>query len=309
MPKITIHEQCLVETDTSNPFCAVLYYKFADRADIIVKRFMAYTGLPLEWESISVMSLTRFRDRCKIDMSPNSVSTTCAWLSAAISVYASDNGFNYRQLCETLSVKRDQGSFSFITESDMESIVDYYRHCDDIIKKAVAAHAIIEFYTGARKSDTEDLSISNIENKASYVERTTGEIRYIEVVSYTSKKTRIRATIPLKYVVREIFEDETIGDIVVSTCLFNTKIKEIVKEAGIDRMVHERRSGEETDSLLSDVVSSHTFRRSFATNLYRKGVNIDTISRMMGHTNSQQTRRYICGDTLVLDTESLAFFN
>ncbi len=40
-------------------------------------------------------------------------------------------------------------------------------------------------------------------------------------------------------------------------------------------------------------VSSHTARRSFATNLYLDGFDIKNISRMMGHSTTIQTERYI----------------
>jgi integrase/recombinase XerD len=41
-------------------------------------------------------------------------------------------------------------------------------------------------------------------------------------------------------------------------------------------------------------ISTHTFRRTFITKLYDEGgLSIDTIQEIMGHANSQTTRRYI----------------
>ncbi len=40
-------------------------------------------------------------------------------------------------------------------------------------------------------------------------------------------------------------------------------------------------------------IGTHTFRRSCATLLYRKGVNIVTISKILGHSNIETTMRYI----------------
>ncbi len=40
-------------------------------------------------------------------------------------------------------------------------------------------------------------------------------------------------------------------------------------------------------------IGTHTFRRSCATLLYKKGVNIVTISKILGHSNIQTTMKYI----------------
>ena len=51
------------------------------------------------------------------------------------------------------------------------------------------------------------------------------------------------------------------------------------------------------------VRSLHDIRRTYATNCYKKGMDIDLIREYMGHTTVEQTRAYIKdGDT----TESQA---
>lgn len=40
-------------------------------------------------------------------------------------------------------------------------------------------------------------------------------------------------------------------------------------------------------------VTPHTLRRTFATTLYRKGVKIGRIQRLLGHTDERTTRRYL----------------
>ena len=37
----------------------------------------------------------------------------------------------------------------------------------------------------------------------------------------------------------------------------------------------------------------HRFRRTFATELYRRGMDINSISILMGHSNIATTQRYI----------------
>ncbi|RHZ36864.1 tyrosine-type recombinase/integrase [endosymbiont GvMRE of Glomus versiforme] len=47
---------------------------------------------------------------------------------------------------------------------------------------------------------------------------------------------------------------------------------------------------------ISKWVSSHTFRRSLATNLYNRGGKLETIQKQLGHSNIQTTLDYIHSD-------------
>jgi len=42
-----------------------------------------------------------------------------------------------------------------------------------------------------------------------------------------------------------------------------------------------------------DKITPHTFRRSFATNLYRSGADLYSIMRKMGHTSIRTTQLYL----------------
>lgn len=49
-----------------------------------------------------------------------------------------------------------------------------------------------------------------------------------------------------------------------------------------------------------DNVHPHRFRRTFATTMYRRGMDLDEIRRLMGHTEVQTTLRYIYADESTL---------
>ncbi|MCQ2232491.1 MAG: tyrosine-type recombinase/integrase [Paludibacteraceae bacterium] len=295
-------------TTKTDKLVKILKYKYPERADVIIERFEAYTALPFTWDSIKAINIQLFKDGCYTDLSPNSAATTCAWLSSVIRLYGESYGENVSKICEMLTLRRERGKFAFVDERDIEQIIAYYRNEKDITKRAVAAMAIVEFYTGARKSDTTSLSDSNIERR-DYIDKSTGEQKSVEMIVYTSKKTKINASIPVKPIVKEILSDESIKHARITTQMIDFHIKGICKSAGMSRIITEHRAGKDHSRELYKCVSSHTFRRSFATNLDRKGVNIETTSRMMGHTNTEQTRRYVCGDTLVIDKDGMEFFN
>ena len=72
------------------------------------------------------------------------------------------------------------------------------------------------------------------------------------------------------------------------------------------------KAGKEETGKKYRFVSSHTGRRSFATNLSKKGVPLEQIAVMMGHTsngmpNIQMTQRYIVGKTEI-DSNTLRLF-
>ena len=57
-----------------------------------------------------------------------------------------------------------------------------------------------------------------------------------------------------------------------------------------------------------ELVSSHTARRSFATNLYISGVALEDIAMMMGHgKNIETTKRYICAER-ALNPNVMSYF-
>lgn len=47
---------------------------------------------------------------------------------------------------------------------------------------------------------------------------------------------------------------------------------------------------------LNKVISAHSFRRSFATNLYKNDGKLATIQKQLGHSSLDTTMRYIHND-------------
>lgn len=294
-------------TDPSDPLVAVLRYKHPKYADVIVERFEAYTGLPFSWSNVKAMSATRFRDSVLEDVSRNSACEYCKKLSSAIHLFASSNGYDSSAITEALSIQGEQSSFVYVNETDIKLLIRFYKGEKDAMRKAVAAICILAFYTGARMSDAVELTTKNISGRT-FIEKTSGILKPVDMLTYTSKKTHIEASIPIKPIVRDILESGAVRAVKLNTQKVDWHIKRICREVGMHRRVRERRAGFDTYKELCDCVTAHTFRRSFATMLDQKGVSIETTSRMMGHSNTEQTRRYVCDKTLVIDNEAMNFF-
>jgi integrase len=80
---------------------------------------------------------------------------------------------------------------------------------------------------------------------------------------------------------------------------FNRVIKLICKDVGIDNLVHGNRRNPVTNRKETGLfekwklISSHTCRRSFATNLYKSGLSTLVIMQITGHSTERNFLKYI----------------
>lgn len=77
----------------------------------------------------------------------------------------------------------------------------------------------------------------------------------------------------------------------------NKQIKALGKLAGINEefILTKTRGGKRIESIKpkSEFITSHTARRSGATNMYLAGVDLKFIQDILGHSKIEQTIRYI----------------
>lgn len=150
-------------------------------------------------------------------------------------------------------------------------------------------------WCGARVSDMQGIDTTNIvDGKISYVCQKTGRIAEVPV------------KVGLPKWLDELRELQKTYDFCDRT--YNLKIKEICMRSGINEMCKAFRGGKELRKPKWALVSTHTARRSFATNLYLEYVDVYTISRMMGHTSVDMTQKYICSGIRDLDNAMTNFF-
>ena len=139
------------------------------------------------------------------------------------------------------------------------------------IKECIRQLASLQYACGQRFSDVSIITWEQITNEGNCCK-----------ISITQKKTD--KTLP-SYISKELIEwlgknKERKGllfpDLPNKIGMVNIHLNRWAKQAGIEKHI-----------------GTHTFRRSCATQLYRKGVNIVTISKILGHSNIETTMRYI----------------
>lgn len=179
-------------------------------------------------------------------------------------------------------------------EKMSERVLSIYLNTDDIEKlvnvrllefdRPVRDMFMIGYYTAMRFSDYSRLSLTDIRD---------GMIN-----KFKTLKTGAEVTIPAHPRLIEILERYNGSAPKVNHITFNKKIKDICKLAGINDIVKRTitRGGvkETTEYKKWELVSSHTARRSGATNMYKCGIPLHDIMMITGHTTEKMLLKYIC---------------
>lgn len=146
---------------------------------------------------------------------------------------------------------------------------------------------LIGLNTGFRISDWNQVIPENIKISGK-------DNAYIEIVQ---TKTRTIATTPLRPIVQEILTKYDNQLPVISEQKFNDYVKELCKLAGITNKIKTTSTiegGQQIDFFEKwEMVSSHTGRRSFATNMFRDGVESRIIMKATGHSTEKNFKKYL----------------
>ena len=119
-----------------------------------------------------------------------------------------------------------------------------------------------------------------------------------EVLSFRQHKTNNRVAIPIHPVVREVLEKYNYElPAEISNQKFNDYIKEVARLAGLTMIETKTRTeGGKANTTRCEkwqLVSSHTGRRSFATNMYKRGLPSIMIMSITGHKTESAFLKYI----------------
>ncbi len=196
---------------------------------------------------------------------------------------------DYQGVGWTITRKKAKGQRAVLT-------VDELQHLADMNFKGHLAKVrdicLIGAGTGQRFSDFSRYTPDNFYRT----------INNIPILSVISTKTDTPAKIPLNIFpwLIPVLEKHHYHTPTMTMQKYNEGIKEVCKLAGFDENILkvEQYMGRKARVEKSNVpkykeISSHTCRRSFATNLYRMGYSLAQIMPMTGHATESQLREYI----------------
>lgn len=247
----------------------------------VLRMFEEANGCTAKWENISKPRLAKFVAFLSERLAATSVKTYCAMFKAVLNLYNDvvDLPKGYEAI---LSPKKDVSQQTWLTDCEICKILSY--EPKNIHERIVKNQFCLGALTGARHSDYIKFSSENIVG---------------ENLSYVSVKTHTKSEIPLSPAVKRILEEnERFGIVGKKICdsSFNEHIRRICQRCGINDRIKLYKAGEFSEGEKWEFVSSHTARRSFATNLYLRGADLYSISVLMGHGSTEMTENYIvCG--------------
>lgn len=195
---------------------------------------------------------------------------------AAVYGYLIDSSY------EEVSVKEEDSFSVYLSMNDITRI--YYFKGLSKKKERIRDLFIIGCLTALRYSDYSTLTKDNFQN--GYIVKLT-------------KKTKKEVRIPIHDYIKEIYNKYN-GEIPGGLCIqhFNKYIKQIMKQIGInDTIIYNYTKGGELITKQVEkwqLISSHTARRSAATNLYLTGrMKTYEIMALTGHTTEKNFFKYI----------------
>lgn len=234
------------------------------------------------WEDMNDDTLHDLLDELlEQGLAPSSIKTMCAELKAVLNknrrrVPSTDFG-------ETLTLKGTVTQSVYLTASEMELFLSHYPKTDT--EHFVHRTFCIGMMTGARQIDAARMTISNCDIDT-------------QTVVYVPKKTPgvvVRVPIDERHGLREVLADKRKASCCLDT--YNDILRRICRGIGIDNECSVVKAGKSITAPKWKLISSHTARRTFATNLYLAGISIEDIAMMMGHgKNIDTTKRYICAE-------------
>lgn len=186
-----------------------------------------------------------------------------------------------------LVASREEPPAIYLTESELKQLLQF-----DLSENQRLARVrdlfLIGCYTGLRFSDFTKIKPGNFR-------KTTDGKEYIEIVT---QKTGIKVSIPVKSELREIMaRNGNQAPRAISNQKFNIYLKELGELVGLDEpiMFTKFENGQRIEKpfLKYELVTTHTARRSFATNAYKANVPVKYIMAVTGHKTEREFYKYI----------------
>lgn len=260
--------------------------KHPNRVSTLV-RLRDILGKNPDWEDLTDDVLSDLRDNMMEEVSPNSVRTICAELKAILNRNAATKPIQSKTYASILSVKKTVTKSVYLTNAEVKRLHLY--EPDNDLERYVKAIFMRECLTGARCVDCRGLSLANVH-----------EVDGVRYVTYVAQKHPVEVSVPMHRWLEPYLTDAWPGvNVNIRTDHFNVYIKELCRKCGIDEPTTVFNQGKSKTGKKYEFVTTHTGRRSFATNLFLRGCPLDQIALMMGHVNGNtpnitMTANYIC---------------
>jgi integrase len=185
---------------------------------------------------------------------------------------------------QTLNIYLNEDDMRLLYEVDLSGISHLDRARDIFL---------VGCYTGLRHSDYSRINTHHVKNN---------------VIDIITKKgnANIKVTIPIRPELRQILDKYENKIPKMTPQKLGLYIKQVGKMAGInDEIEIKTTKGNKIDSIVKrkyELITTHTARRSAATNMYYSGIPVKDIMKITGHKKMETFEKYIIKDTARTNT-------
>lgn len=202
------------------------------------------------------------------------------------------NGYTSDASFRAYKVRKGKSADSvYLTDHEIRQLYEF-PHAHPSVRRVVDLF-VLQCEIGLRYSDIQQLSESN------FTQRTSLKGDQVTFLEITTQKTKERVAIPLSSLATEIASKYNFDEIrKYSIAHANNLIKAACEDAGINENVTATLNGKLETLPKFRFITTHTARRSFATNSYIAGVPGAVIMKMTGHTSEAVFMQYIRASSL-----------
>lgn len=258
-----------------NSFKDIYLAKYPGRGNVMKKMEAALGHVPV-WEDFTRHGASVIIGYLRENCAPNSARTYSAEIKSVLNEYGDVTGINVKDIFSRIRIRQVPVISVYLTPEEIR-LIERYEPLRPI-ERSVKARFLLESWCGARMSDISMLQKENIDFESM-------------TIKYVSQKTGIMAEVPLHSKFMDYLDDARSMDVYDMT--FNRTIRRICRKQGIRAKVKVFHAGKEEVGEKWEFVSSHTARRSFATNCVLNGMSLTNVMAFMGHSDVNMTKRYI----------------
>lgn len=243
-----------------------------------------------DWEDLTKANLNDLRDYILSQVAHSTARTYFAVFKAILKRYEDDAPI-CKDYASILKAKLEKPVKTYLTMKELEQLERV--EPESANEQYVLDVFLIGAFTGMRVSDAMQISEVNMANGC---------------ISYVSIKTGVQAVVPMKKGIAERVKRVQANECDMPVMTYNRIIRRLCQRAGITEQVKVFKAGDHKKGEKWEYITSHSARISFATCLSILGVPILDISRMMGHSTSAMTERYIVPTIANVSNKALKYF-
>lgn len=296
--KIRLEEQRLIN-EGKNPKRSIINHY--SRLSSLLRQFEKERSFNVDFEVISIVWYNEFIDFLnKENFSTNTKGRIIKDIKTIMNL-ANEKGITNNQSHKNKLFKKvqEQTFHVYLNEEEIQALYEF--ECFEERLAKVKDLFVIACRTGLRVSDLKRINKDHIFTTSFNVneDNSTIEIKK-DFIRITTQKTNKEVDVPLHSNVIEILKNYEFNLPKITDQKFNEYIKEVCQLAGIDNLcTYSQTKGGlklRIEKPKYELISSHTGRRSWATNHYKQGFPILSIMAITGHSTVKDFKNYVVLD-------------